>query len=168
MESTACTCNRRQRLRASLESFERLEVPATMSWEMIVVDNNSSDGTDAVIAAFAEKRPLPPMRLVETERGKSRALNTAIHRTRCEIVVFTDDDWCTVDPSWLRAVVAGVPSRFVARWLGGRVELTACSSGVLVLMMAPHFGRTAANKPVIPARMAKASMIPPNSRPWDR
>ena len=93
-----------------------------MSWELIVVDNNSSDGTDSVIAAFEQKRTLPLMHLVERRRGKSLALNTAIYRARGEIVAFTDDD-CVVDPSWLRTVVREFEADSSLGGVGGRVEL---------------------------------------------
>ena len=99
-----CTCNRRRRLETTLDSFERLDVPTGVSWELIVVDNNSTDGTDSMIAGFKQRCTLPLMPLVERRRGKLIALNTAIQHARGAIIAFTDDD-CVVDPSWLRTVV---------------------------------------------------------------
>ena len=60
--------------RDDARQLERLDVPTGVSWELIVVDNNSTDGTDSMIAVFEQRCTLPLMHLVERRRGKSIAL----------------------------------------------------------------------------------------------
>ncbi len=44
-----CTYNRCQLLRHTLESVTRLRPPGGVNWELLVVDNNSSDDTRSVV-----------------------------------------------------------------------------------------------------------------------
>jgi Glycosyl transferase family 2 len=48
-----CTYDRASTLRGTLESLRRLSVPAHLAWELVVVDNNSSDDTARVVAPSA-------------------------------------------------------------------------------------------------------------------
>ena len=84
--------------------MESLVIPATITWELIVVDNNSDDDTRNTIEAFKRKSGLPIEYLLEKNQGKSFALNAGIKAAEGDIVAFTDDD-CIVDNSWLATVV---------------------------------------------------------------
>ena len=86
------THNRAASLRTTLESFSRLVVPKDLSWELLVVDNDSADCTRQVVEAFAETAAFPVRYIFEKRQGKSIALNTAIVETEGKIVAFTDDD----------------------------------------------------------------------------
>lgn len=94
-----CTWNRAAALRRTLESMERLE-PIDGPWELIVVDNNSTDDTPAVLADFATRLPLRAMH--EPRAGKSNAANLVLREARGTWLVWTDDD-VIVAPRWLRA-----------------------------------------------------------------
>ncbi len=96
-----CTYNRCQSLARALESMSASVMPTTTEWEVLVVDNNSNDGTREVAAHFCELNPAHFRYLFEANQGKSYALNTAIRESRGEILVFTDDD-VTVEPRWLQ------------------------------------------------------------------
>ena len=98
-----CTWNRSRLLRLTLEQMTKLRVPATLSWELIVVNNNCSDDTDQVLAEFADRLPL--VRLFEPTPGKSHAANAAVREARGEYLVWTDDD-VLVEPDWLSAYVS--------------------------------------------------------------
>lgn len=74
--------------------------------ELLVVDNGSVDATAAVVAAAAERSPIPILYLQESRPGKSHALNTAIARARGDLLVLTDDD-VLPSPGWLAALVRG-------------------------------------------------------------
>ena len=75
-------------------------VPPGVEWELLVVNNNCTDATDAVIAEFTGR--LPIRRLVEPVPGLSHARNRAVIEAAGEYVVWTDDD-VLVAPSWLSA-----------------------------------------------------------------
>ncbi len=113
-----CTWNRSALLRATLERMTELAVPAGVTWELLVVDNNSTDDTRNVVAAFESR--LPIRCLFEPTPGKSNACNLAVRESRGEYILWTDDD-VLVAPDWLSAYC-----RAFARWpdaavFGGRI-----------------------------------------------
>ena len=93
-----CTWNRHALLRQTLEQMTRLVIPADVEWELIVVNNNSTDATDAVLADFAGRLPL--RRVFEPTPGKSNALNRATREATGDYIIWTDDD-ALVDPLWI-------------------------------------------------------------------
>ena len=52
-----CTYNRCQYLRDVLDSLTRSVLPPTVEWEVLVVDNNSSDETPVVVNEFLDRFP---------------------------------------------------------------------------------------------------------------
>jgi glycosyltransferase involved in cell wall biosynthesis len=92
------TYNRADELRDTLTSMSRLA--STDQWELLVVDNNSSDATPEVVREAARNFPVDLHYVFEPEQGRSAALNAGIGRSRGDIVVTTDDD-VRVDPDWL-------------------------------------------------------------------
>ena len=89
-----------------------------LGWELLVIDNNSSDATRAVVAEF--ESALPVRYVFEAEQGLSLARNRAIREFRGDLLLFTDDD-VTVDRSWLVAY-EDAALRFPHAWFfGGRI-----------------------------------------------
>jgi glycosyltransferase involved in cell wall biosynthesis len=109
-----CTRNRSQSLSHALESLACSQLPQAFEWEVLVVDNNSSDRTSEVVREFIQRFPGRFRYLLEVEEGKSKALNAGIRESRGDILAFTDDD-VTVDPAWLRNLTASLSD---ARWAG--------------------------------------------------
>lgn len=95
-----CTWNRSERLRAALASLRELRIPPGVAWELLVVNNNCSDATDDVIAAFAGA--LPIRGLAEPRQGLSHARNRAVAEAAGDYILWTDDD-VIADPGWLSA-----------------------------------------------------------------
>jgi glycosyltransferase involved in cell wall biosynthesis len=95
-----CTFNRAESLRRTLRSLSELEVPNSIKYEIIIVNNNCNDHTDDVIASFSDR--LPVRREFEPQRGLSWARNHAIHSSKGNYIVWTDDD-VVVDPHWTAA-----------------------------------------------------------------
>ncbi len=84
-------------LKACLGSLERLNYP---DYEIILVDDGSTDGTARIAAGY------PRVRMVRhaTNLGLSVARNTGIAAGTGEIVAFTDAD-CRPDEDWLHYLV---------------------------------------------------------------
>ncbi|HWP59910.1 MAG TPA: glycosyltransferase [Candidatus Acidoferrales bacterium] len=83
-----CTYNREARLRELFSSFQKLHLPGSLSFEVVVVDNNSTDATKRVVQESA----IAPRYLFEPRQGHCFALNTGVREARGEFVAFLDDD----------------------------------------------------------------------------
>jgi glycosyltransferase involved in cell wall biosynthesis len=75
------------------------------SWELIVVDNASTDSTQDIIADFAKTSGLSVVYVHESKPGLSNARNAGVAVSKGEIITFTDDD-CYVDPLFLQSACA--------------------------------------------------------------
>ena len=114
--------NRAESLLMFLQELSHQVVPDSVDWEVVIVDNNSTDGTKSAIAPLVEENPQRYKYLLEGRQGKSIALNTGLRAATGEILVFTDDD-CMPDPKWLATIAREFTSDLSLGVLGGRVEL---------------------------------------------
>lgn len=114
-----CTYNRCQRLMKALESVAASVLPSSVEWEVLVIDNKSSDQTRDVAERFCREYPGRFHYLFEPRQGKSYALNTGIREATGDILAFMDDD-VTVEPSWLSNLTATLHD---GKWAGagGRI-----------------------------------------------
>ena len=114
-----CTYNRAQSLGKTIESVVEQTMPPSLEWELLVVDNNSSDETRQVVEDFQRRYPKRIRYLFEAQQGISYARNTGVHAGQGEIFAFIDDDE-TADPDWLQNLTANL---FSGGWIGagGRV-----------------------------------------------
>jgi glycosyltransferase involved in cell wall biosynthesis len=115
------TYNRAELLDETLATIARSSVPADLPGETIVVDNNSTDGTRAVVERLQSTFPVPLRYLFEARQGRSSALNTGIAAAAGRIVVFTDDD-VRVEPGWLAAACAALAATGAVGYCGGPVR----------------------------------------------
>lgn len=111
------TYNRAADLRDTLRSLASLQPDGP--WEVLVVDNNSSDDTRAVVVEAAAGFPADLRYVFERKQGRSPALNAGIAASRGEIIVTTDDD-VRVPADWLNAAARGL-SMLACDYVGGRV-----------------------------------------------
>lgn len=100
-----CTYNRCRDLAGALESIAASQVATSVTWEVLVVDNNSSDGTRQVVDSFCRQYPECFRYHFEPKQGLSYARNAGIANSRGELLAFTDDD-VTVEPTWLQNLTA--------------------------------------------------------------
>ena len=114
-----CTWNRSELLRATLEKFTQLEPADGFEWELIAVDNNSTDDTSKVLAEFVDRLPLRP--LLERAPGKSNAANLVVREARGEYIIWTDDD-VLVSADWVRKYVEAFRRHPDAEVFGGRID----------------------------------------------
>lgn len=101
-------------VRLCLDAILQLDYPRER-YEVIVVDNNSTDGTPEIVSQY-------PVRLLyERElQGPHAATNTGLRQAQGEIIVFTDSD-CVPETGWLRALVAPFADEHVVA-TGGKIE----------------------------------------------
>jgi glucosyl-dolichyl phosphate glucuronosyltransferase len=111
------TYNRADELRKTIRSIARLVVSG--DWELLVIDNNSTDGTRAVVEEEAGSFPAPLRYLFEREQGKYAAINAGIRAAQGNIIAMTDDD-ARVEPDWLTRAAAGL-DRMGCDYVGGKV-----------------------------------------------
>lgn len=114
-----CTHNRCESLTTALESIAASTLPSSVEWEVVVVDNNSSDRTRDVVEDFCARYPGCFRYLFESQQGLSYARNAGIREARGKILAFTDDD-LTVEPTWLLNLTAGLHDTAWAG-VGGRI-----------------------------------------------
>ena len=110
------TYNRAEELVKTLESLKGLD--SAEPWEVIIVDNNSSDNTRDVVLERVDSFPVPLRYVMEKEQGRSAALNAGIRLAKGEILAITDDD-VRVNPDWLRNSAAAL-ERLDCDYLGGK------------------------------------------------
>jgi glycosyltransferase involved in cell wall biosynthesis len=113
-----CTFDRCENLRRTLESFCGQQALERVAWEILVVDNNSTDGTKAVCEQFINRLPL--RYVLEARQGKSCALNRALSLVKAPLLLFTDDD-VDVDERWVVSLVDAAQWHPEAVFFGGRV-----------------------------------------------
>jgi len=95
-------------------------------WEILVIDNNSSDQTCAVVEDFRRRHPGRFRYIFEPQQGKSQALNAGIREARGDILAFVDDD-VTMGATWLQYLTESLQG---GQWAGagGRIlPLWTCS-----------------------------------------
>jgi glycosyltransferase involved in cell wall biosynthesis len=113
-----CTYNRAESLRRTLTSLARMEPLPDAQWEVLVVDNRSTDNTEQVCREFEGR--LPIRYCMEPTPGKSAALNTAIRSTTADLLLFTDDD-VDVDPLWLKGFTEAAARMPDVPFFAGRI-----------------------------------------------
>lgn len=92
------TFNGARRIEACLDALVRQST--TRSFEIVVVDDGSTDGTSLVVNRS------PTVRLIhQANAGPAAARNRGARAARGSIILFTDDD-CVPAPNWLEAMLA--------------------------------------------------------------
>ena len=114
-----CTYNRERYIAQALERVSKTECA---DYEILVVNNNSTDSSEAKIQAFMEANPAVPVRyFVETKQGLSNARNRGMAEARGDVFVFLDDD-SLVQGDYLRTLDEYLTMNPQADAFGGRIE----------------------------------------------
>ena len=94
-----------------MQSLLELDYP---SYEIIVVDNGSSDRTPEIVSGY-------PVKLItELQKGPYAARNTGIQHTSGEMICFIDSD-CLAHTDWLKKLVRNFTDERVAG-VGGQLQ----------------------------------------------
>jgi glycosyltransferase involved in cell wall biosynthesis len=123
MDFTAiiCTYNRASNLPRCLGALARQNGVQDIEWEVLVVDNNSTDETPAAVERLARELPIAIRYTRENQQGLNYARNTGIRESAGACFSYVDDD-IEVSPDWL----AFLYRNFVANdadAVGGRIHL---------------------------------------------
>ena len=116
-----CTYNRSKSLSATLSSLNSQNLPDNFKWEVLVVDNNSTDNTKEVVDKFIEGSKLNLRYVKESKQGLSYARNKGIMGSKGKYVAFTDDD-AIVDKQWIGGLYETF-RRYGCDCVGGRIYL---------------------------------------------
>ena len=113
-----CTYNRAESLRKTLDRLVSATIVPSLSWELLIIDNHSTDHTRDVCQRYQDRIPLKY--LFESQQGQSAARNRGIREAVGELLAFTDDD-VDIDPNWMNALYAGAKQNPDAGFWGGPV-----------------------------------------------
>ncbi len=113
-----CTRNRAASLERALTSIAKMRIPEGLRWEMVLVDNASTDHTANVVEKFANVIPI--RRVLESKPGLSNARNAGVAAAAGNYILWTDDD-VEVDAGWIAGYASAI-SRFPdGAVFGGRI-----------------------------------------------
>jgi glycosyltransferase involved in cell wall biosynthesis len=126
VDIAVCTWNREALLAQTLGSFANLIVPETIELQVLIVDNNSTDQTDQVIAKF-QSSPFGSkhnvVSLYETRQGHTYSRNRAIASASGDLLLWTDDD-VIVAPDWVDKYVRAANSNPGVSFWGSVIKPT--------------------------------------------
>lgn len=115
-----CTRNRADRLSSFFRAIEAIE--SRRAWELVLVDNGSTDHTHQALEQFARESRHRVRIVQEWRPGLGLARNTGWQCTNAPVVAFTDDD-CYPSPDFVDAYGSLFDERPDLALAGGRVAL---------------------------------------------
>ena len=139
-----CTRNRADKLKRAVQS---VLANSFTDFELIVVDQSTDGRTRAALAEIDDDR----LRYIPTDTvGVARSRNIAVCASRCETVVYTDDD-CVCDRDWLAAIRAEFQSDPTVEAVYGRVVPFGANDGMVCPCINESTERRVFHGPAIPA-----------------
>jgi glycosyltransferase involved in cell wall biosynthesis len=138
-----CTFNRAGLLDDALRSFAATDRPSGVPFELIVVDNNSSDATRAVVERWTARSTFPLRYVFESQQGLSVARNRAVQEAAGHWIWYVDDD-VYFSPTWLHGVFGSMTLFPGASALAGSVVVAfePAQPSWLPLSVLPYYGMT--------------------------
>ncbi len=118
-----CTYNHAPLLDRTLAALARQQVPAHVAWTVLVVDNNCTDETAAVVERHARAGRIPHLsRITEPEQGLTPARLCGVRHTTGTWIAFVDDD-CLLQEDWIARAARFAQAHPACGAFGGRVIL---------------------------------------------
>jgi glycosyltransferase involved in cell wall biosynthesis len=116
-----CTYNRAALLGDALRTLEQQETGGEFSFEILIVDDGSTDDTSEVIRGFIERSVIATRVVRGPGKGVGPARNRAVEESAGSWIVFMDDD-LVAEREWLRELFR-VTRQTGAAIVGGAVRL---------------------------------------------
>ena len=116
-----CTRNRIESLTRCVQAFA--SVKTKHKWELIIVDNGSSDGTNEFLSALPTSlNNATVVTTFELRMGSGAARNKGASKAQGDIVAFTDDD-CYVLDNYIDSMIAAFEAKPEIGFIAGRILL---------------------------------------------
>ncbi len=115
--------NRRNLVRPCIESILNQRETCRFDFEVIAVDNGSTDGTREELSRW-------PVRIADAKRrGPAAARNEGIRESQSPVIAFTDSD-CIASKHWLRRLVQPLIGDHSLTAVGGRIRALRLDTGI--------------------------------------
>jgi len=101
ISSVVVTYNRSEMLRNALETLVNQITGGKFSFEVLVIDDGSTDATAAVVGDFVRNSITPVIYVYKEHGGEGDARNRGVAEARGDWIAFCDDDQLA-DPTWLK------------------------------------------------------------------
>lgn len=122
-EIVICTYNNAPVLDRALEAIARQKIPPGLRWSVLVVDNNCTDGTPAVVRRHVRSGRIPSLRrVVELNQGLTDARLRGARESAADWIAFVDDD-CMLAEDWLAEAVRFAETQPRCGAFGGEIRL---------------------------------------------
>ena len=132
--------NEEKNIPACLDSLARQSYPPGL-FEVIVIDDHSTDNTAALVKDFSVTAPfrLTCLSLPDpsSRAYKKEAITTGVHAARGTLIVTTDAD-CWSEPDWLRTIAAFYSST-QAKFIAAPVRISGPQHNLLFLLQTLDF-----------------------------
>lgn len=118
-----CTFNRAAYLKDTLDDLALQSAPYDQ-FEILVVNNNSKDGTETVCDIFRSTNPNVQFRTVkETNQGLSYARNRAAKEAESQVLIYIDDD-VKLPENYIETALDYIERRLSTLCAGGRIHVS--------------------------------------------
>jgi glycosyltransferase involved in cell wall biosynthesis len=96
-----CTYNNAALLDRTLIAISKQQVASEVNWQVLVVDNNCTDETVAVVERHIQSGKIPGLRIIsEPKQGLTYARLCGVNNTTGDWIAFVDDD-CLLQEDWV-------------------------------------------------------------------
>jgi rhamnosyltransferase len=107
------------------ETLPALQAQEFKSWELIVIDSGSTDGS---VELIRRARPRHFIQIASQDYNPGRVLNQGMQRARSNIAVFLNADATPQNPHWLRPLITALLDPQTAAVFGAQVPRPDCQA----------------------------------------